>query len=59
MAKILRLDLERGQYLQINMETDLVHRYDRKGRVVEMTKLTPIQKEILEEKLYEIAESEK
>lgn len=54
--KIIKLDLERGHYLKINLSTRMVHRYDKRGNIVESTVLTPHQFEVMQDKLLELTE---
>lgn len=54
--KIIRLELERGHYLKINLNTRMVHRYNKKGNIVESTVLTPHQFEVMQDKLLELTE---
>lgn len=54
--KIIILNLERGHYLKINLNTRIVHRYDKKGNIVESTILTSNQFEVMQNKLLELTE---
>lgn len=54
--KIIRIELKRGQYLKINLDTKMVHRYNRKNNIIESTQLTDYQFEVMKDKLLEATE---